>query len=328
MSLPLSQIFKGSTAQAFRGLTNVLAKTKEHAAANEIEDINFLDARLFPDMHEMKWQVQMITEFAVRGAARMSGVATDDLPELPMEGETFDALLTRIEECATKVAEADDATIDRNAEMVIEMPIGPEQTMTLDGKAYVQSFYLPNLFFHVTTAYNLARMQGVPVGKRDYMGDVSSQFPIALCVARLREGRMSETTRLIIRQPDDWHVHLRDGVMLEAVAQHTARQFARAIVMPNLSPPVTTVAAADAYRDRSKAAAGDGFEPLMTCYLTDDIDPPRWSAGSRKECSQPASSIRPMRRPTPVTASPTSGISIPCSRQCNGSACRFSSTAK
>ena len=84
---------------------------------------------------------------------------------------------------------------------------------------------------------------------------------------------MSETTRLTIRQPDDWHVHLRDGTMLGAVAQHTARQFARAIIMPNLSPPVTTVAAADAYRERIKAAAGENFTPLMTCYLTDDIDP-------------------------------------------------------
>ncbi len=77
--------------------------------------------------------------------------------------------------------------------------------------------------------------------------------------------------RLTIRQPDDWHVHLRDGAMLDAVASHTAHQFARAIVMPNLAPPVTTVAAAKDYRDRIIAAAGPDFTPLMTCYLTDDI---------------------------------------------------------
>jgi dihydroorotase len=75
---------------------------------------------------------------------------------------------------------------------------------------------------------------------------------------------------LTIRRPDDWHVHLRDGAMLKAVAPHTARQFARAIVMPNLDPPVTRVAAAAAYRQRIVAAAGEGFTPLMTCYLTDD----------------------------------------------------------
>jgi len=81
--------------------------------------------------------------------------------------------------------------------------------------------------------------------------------------------------RLSLRQPDDWHVHLRDGAMLQAVAPATARQFARAIVMPNLRPPVTTVAAARAYRERIAAALPDGcsFSPLMTAYLTDTIDP-------------------------------------------------------
>ena len=80
--------------------------------------------------------------------------------------------------------------------------------------------------------------------------------------------------RLVIRRPDDWHVHLRDGALLAAVAGHTARQFARAIVMPNLKPPVTTAAAAAAYRDRIVAATGAApdFTPLMTCYLTDGID--------------------------------------------------------
>jgi dihydroorotase len=82
------------------------------------------------------------------------------------------------------------------------------------------------------------------------------------------------TDSITIRRPDDWHVHLRDGAMLEAVAGYTARQFARAIVMPNLVPPVTTVAAAKAYRGRILAALPDGadFTPLMTCYLTDDSD--------------------------------------------------------
>ena len=62
------------------------------------------------------------------------------------------------------------------------------------------------------------------------------------------------TDRLTIRRPDDWHVHLRDGAMLEQVARHTARQFARAIIMPNLSPPVTSAKEGAAYRDRIRAA--------------------------------------------------------------------------
>ena len=84
---------------------------------------------------------------------------------------------------------------------------------------------------------------------------------------------------ITIRRPDDWHLHLRDGEMLKAVAPYTARQFARAIVMPNLTPPVTTVAAASAYRERIVAAAGPGFTPLMTCYLTDDALPDELERG-------------------------------------------------
>ncbi|MGB1580057.1 MAG: dihydroorotase [Nevskiales bacterium] len=76
-------------------------------------------------------------------------------------------------------------------------------------------------------------------------------------------------------RPDDWHLHLRDGDMLRAVVPHTARQFARAIVMPNLKPPVTTTEQAQAYRERILAAlpAGSDFEPLMTLYLTDNTPP-------------------------------------------------------
>jgi dihydroorotase len=84
---------------------------------------------------------------------------------------------------------------------------------------------------------------------------------------------------LTIRRPDDWHVHLRDGEMLKRVAPYTARQFARAIVMPNLVPPVTTVEAAAAYRERILASAGPGFTPLMTCYLTDRTGPDEVARG-------------------------------------------------
>jgi len=84
---------------------------------------------------------------------------------------------------------------------------------------------------------------------------------------------------LTIRKPDDWHVHLRDGEMLERVAPYTARQFARAIVMPNLVPPVTAVDGARAYRKRILEATAPGFTPLMTFYLTDQSDPDEIARG-------------------------------------------------
>ncbi len=93
---------------------------------------------------------------------------------------------------------------------------------------------------------------------------LAHHFPIAASVP--------DGTALSITRPDDWHLHLRDGAQLSAVLPHTAAQFQRAIVMPNLKPPVTTTALAREYRDRILAArpAGSNFEPLMTLYLTDD----------------------------------------------------------
>jgi dihydroorotase len=88
---------------------------------------------------------------------------------------------------------------------------------------------------------------------------------------------------ITIRRPDDWHVHFRDGAVLRQVVPLTARAFGRAIVMPNLVPPVSTSAMAAAYRDRIMAAVPEGstFTPLMTCYLTDDTDPADLVAGHR-----------------------------------------------
>ncbi|MDO8371645.1 MAG: amidohydrolase family protein, partial [Polaromonas sp.] len=83
------------------------------------------------------------------------------------------------------------------------------------------------------------------------------------------------TSKITITRPDDWHLHVRDGDALRTVVPHTAAQFGRAIIMPNLRPPVTTAAQAVAYRERIQAAvpAGAAFEPLMTLYLTDNLPP-------------------------------------------------------
>ncbi|MEL6877745.1 MAG: amidohydrolase family protein, partial [Pseudomonadota bacterium] len=87
---------------------------------------------------------------------------------------------------------------------------------------------------------------------------------------------------LTIRRPDDWHLHFRDEDIMREVVPYTARQFARAIVMPNLSPPVSDTASAGAYRERILAAVPEGmdFTPLMTCYLTDSTDPADLARGA------------------------------------------------
>lgn len=95
---------------------------------------------------------------------------------------------------------------------------------------------------------------------------------------------MTDQMILSIRRPDDWHLHFRDGAAMRSVVPFTAKQFARAIVMPNLSPPVTTVEAGAAYRDRILAAVPEGvtFTPLMTAYLTDVIDGNELARGHAK----------------------------------------------
>jgi len=99
--------------------------------------------------------------------------------------------------------------------------------------------------------------------------------------ATLADKAATQADTLTLTRPDDWHLHVRDGAMLAAVLPHTARQFGRAIIMPNLRPPVTTTEQALAYRERilaalpadSGGAPGAGFEPLMTLYLTDNTPP-------------------------------------------------------
>ena len=108
--------------------------------------------------------------------------------------------------------------------------------------------------------------------------------------------------QLTITAPDDWHVHLRDEEMLEQVVGHTARQFRRAIVMPNLRPPITTVAAGQAYRERILRACPEGvdFRPLMTAYLTDDIAADELEQGFRSGVFTAAKLYPPMPPPIPL----------------------------
>ena len=108
----------------------------------------------------------------------------------------------------------------------------------------------------------------MPIESRGLRETVSGREPAL-------RGSGMRMTHLTIRRPDDWHLHLRDGEMLKGVLPSTAAHFARAIIMPNLVPPVVNAAQAAAYRDRILAALPEGsaFEPLMTLYLTQDTDP-------------------------------------------------------
>lgn len=123
---------------------------------------------------------------------------------------------------------------------------------------------------------------------------------------------------LKIRRPDDWHIHLRDDEMLSTVLPYTSEVFARAIVMPNLAQPITTVASAIAYRERILAAVpvGHKFTPLMTCYLTNSLDAKELTTGLSKAFLPRPNCIRPMPPPTPLTVYLTSRQFTRCLNKC------------
>ena len=131
-------------------------------------------------------------------------------------------------------------------------------------------------------------------------------------------------TSITIRRPDDWHVHLRDDEMLAQVLPYTARQFARAIIMPNLKPPVVNAAMAQAYRDRILAALPEGmdFTPLMTAYLTDTTDPAELQAGFKSGVLT-AVKLYPANATTNSAAGVSSVDKIRgCLKSCSALACR------
>jgi dihydroorotase len=139
----------------------------------------------------------------------------------------------------------------------------------------------------------------------------------------------TRTDTLTLTRPDDWHLHLRDGAALAAVLPCTAAQFGRAIVMPNLKPPVTTTAQALAYREPhpGRAAGRADFTPLMTLYLTDTTTPDEIRR-AKAPASSRSSSTRPAPPPTATPASPTSARPTPRWKRCSAKACCCWCTAR
>ena len=152
-----------------RGLTNLAAllhKAEASATARKIDPSVFLTARLAPDMHPLARQVQIVSDTSKGGAARLTG---GEAPSFPDTEATFAELQTRI---AKTIAYLDGFTADQFAgvearEIVLKTPNGD---FAFTGQSFLLTFMLPNFFFHVTTAYNILRHNGVELGKFDFLG--------------------------------------------------------------------------------------------------------------------------------------------------------------
>ena len=149
-----------------KGLAAIVKKAEAYCEAKKIEPDALLKARLYPDMFHFTRQVQLVTDFAKGTGARLAGIA---VPSFPDEEKTFAELQARIARTRDFLATLKKQQFAGAAERPITIKVGG-QDMTFAGAAYLSGYAMPNFFFHLTTAYNILRHNGVELGKRDFMG--------------------------------------------------------------------------------------------------------------------------------------------------------------
>ncbi len=147
--------------------SSILEKTKQHAAAEQIDEAALMADRLYSDMFPFWLQVHSACDHATNATARLTGIP---LPVFDETARTFDGLKARVAQTLQFVNAADPATFDGAEERVLALTMnGREQEMT--GLDYFLNWALPNFYFHLTTAYGILRRNGVEIGKRDFMGN-------------------------------------------------------------------------------------------------------------------------------------------------------------
>ncbi|MCB1496035.1 MAG: DUF1993 domain-containing protein [Bauldia sp.] len=168
MTLSLHRASVGVYARLLPRLIETVDKAGEHAVARSIDPDALLDARLFPDMWPFKRQVQAATNHAFRGVARLAGLP---IPEITDAAGSFADLRQRVAETLAFVESVDPAAVEAGATREITFPMGGRQA-TLSGTDYFLNFSLPNFYFHLTTAYDILRTNGVPLVKDDFVGRI------------------------------------------------------------------------------------------------------------------------------------------------------------
>ncbi|NND00502.1 MAG: DUF1993 domain-containing protein [Gammaproteobacteria bacterium] len=167
--MKISTVFQAIINQQLPALIIILDKANTFASDSGTSDETLLAARLHPDMHPLSWQIQTTLELLLRSLARLSGREPESLL---LDEKSFVALIDRVKKIRSDLASQNLTELDASADHTIQLPIGPEQTLTLSGQDYLLKFLLPNFYFHLTTTYDILRMSGVPLGKRDYMGPI------------------------------------------------------------------------------------------------------------------------------------------------------------
>jgi uncharacterized protein len=169
MPLSMSQASLSVFEINLNALSGVLDKAEAYAVAKKIDPAVLLHSRLAPDMFDLVRQVQVATDHARRGAARLAGVE----PAVFEDTETtIGQLKTRLAKTVAYLTTLDRKQIDSSADREITFPLGPTNKGNMKGDDYLNHFVLPNFYFHVTAAYAILRHCGVDIGKRDFMGAI------------------------------------------------------------------------------------------------------------------------------------------------------------
>jgi uncharacterized protein len=166
MAITMYQASMPPIIRALNNLAAILEKGLAHAEAKKIDPAVLINSRLYPDMFPLVKQVQIASDVARRGAARLAGL---EAPKIEDNETTFPELIDRLKKTTDYLETLTPNQIDGSEEKSISLPMG-DKTMTLEGLPYLVSFILPNVYFHVSTAYNILRHSGVELGKLDYLG--------------------------------------------------------------------------------------------------------------------------------------------------------------
>ncbi len=167
MTLSMYQAAIPPLMHSLSNLIGILQKGAAYAEAKKIEPEVLLSSRLFPDMFPLTRQIQITSDVARRGIARL---ADTEAPSIKDNESTFGELIARLQVTIKYLNDFQPEQIDGSETKSISLPVGQE-TLTFDGQSFLLYFILPNVYFHVTTAYDILRHCGVELGKRDYLGE-------------------------------------------------------------------------------------------------------------------------------------------------------------
>jgi hypothetical protein len=165
MSISMYSAFIPVAIRQLNAMSAILGKAVAHCEARKIDPTAFLLSRLFPDMFPLTRQLQIAADMAKGGAARLAGI---EPPKYEDNETTFAELQARLEKTVAFLRSIEPAQIDgkENADITIKLP---SRELAFKGEAYLIGFVLPNMYFHLTTAYNLLRQGGVDIGKQDFL---------------------------------------------------------------------------------------------------------------------------------------------------------------